>query len=288
MSKQGARLLNALGYKGVKGVVANIGLEQEFFFVPRDAYMKRPDLQLSGRTVMGKMPPRSQEVCDHYMSPPNLSSPALACMQEIQEQCFKLGIPLRTRHREVAPNQYEFAPLYGTVTTQIDQNLMVCQIIEEVAVQYGLAALLQEKPFAGANGSGKHNNWSLATDTGVNILNVGQLAEKSGSTEIFPVVMAALIKAVDENGDLMRMAVATPGNDFRLGACEAPPAIISTYLGNDVTEYLEVRSDATCGSSTFHPLSGPLLISLRTCNRFLYVLWGLVRFTVILSAWSLY
>ncbi len=180
-------------------------------------------------------------------------------MQEIQEQCFKLGIPLRTRHREVAPGQYEFAPLYGTVTTQIDQNLMVCQIIEEVAVQYGLAALLQEKPFQGANGSGKHNNWSLCTDTGVNILNVGQLAAKSGSTEIFPVIMAAIVKAVDENGDLLRMAVATPGNDFRLGACEAPPAIISTYLGNDVTEYLEVSWCAresqgkrlfVCGAST--------------------------------------
>jgi glutamine synthetase len=117
---------------------------------------------------------------------------------------------------------------------------MVCQIIEEVAVQYGLAALLQEKPFQGANGSGKHNNWSLCTDAGVNILNVGQLAAKSGSTEIFPVIMAAIVKAVDENGDLLRMAVATPGNDFRLGACEAPPAIISTYLGNDVTEYLQV------------------------------------------------
>jgi glutamine synthetase len=159
-------------------------------------------------------------------------------MQEIQEQCFKMGIPLKTRHREVAPNQYEFAPMYGTVTTQIDQNLMVMQIAEEVAAQYGLACLMQEKPFQGVNGSGKHNNWSIGTTDGTNLLNVGQIAKNSGSTEIFPVVMAAIIKAVNENGDLMRMAIATPGNDFRLGACEAPPAIISTYLGDDCTKYL--------------------------------------------------
>ena len=128
------------------------------------------------------------------MAPPSLTSPALACMQEIQQQCFKMGIPLRTRHREVAPNQYEFAPLYGTVTTQIDQNLMVMQVIEEVATSYGLAALLQEKPFQGVNGSGKHNNWSIATDDGTNLLNVGQLAKKTGSAEIFPVIMAAIVK----------------------------------------------------------------------------------------------
>lgn len=172
-------------------------------------------------------------------APPNLTSPALACMQEIQAQCFKMGIPLKTRHREVAPNQYEFAPMFGTVTTQVDQNLMVMQIIEEVAASYGLAALLQEKPFAGVNGSGKHNNWSIATDDGTNLLNVGQLAANSGNPEIFPIVMAAIVKGVKEHGDLMRMAIANPGNDFRLGACEAPPAIVSTYLGEDMTRFLE-------------------------------------------------
>lgn len=146
LSREGVRLLRLLGFN-VNSVRSNIGLEQEFFFVPRDAYNRRPDLQLSGRTVIGKMPPRGQELGDHYMAPPSLASPALPCMQEIQLQCFKLGIPLRTRHREVAPNQYEFAPMYGDSTTQIDQNLMVMQIIEEVAADYGLAALFQEKPF---------------------------------------------------------------------------------------------------------------------------------------------
>jgi len=238
MSREGTRLLKLMGYN-VNSLQSNIGLEQEFFFVPRAHFNRRPDLQLAGRTVIGRMPPRGQELSDHYMAPPSLTSPALACMQDVQEQCFKLGIPLRTRHREVAPNQYEFAPLFGNVTTQIDQNLMVMQILEETAGSYGLVALLQEKPFAGVNGSGKHNNWSIGTDAGVNLLNVGQLAKSAGNDQIFPVIMAAIVKAVNDNGDLMRMAIASPGNDFRLGACEAPPAIISAYLGDDMTRYLE-------------------------------------------------
>merc|ERR1719440_2080991 len=146
---------------------------------------------------------------------------------------------MRTRHREVAPNQYENAPFFGTATTQIDQNLMFMQIAEEVSARHGLACLMHEKPFAGINGSVKHNNISLGTTEGVNLLNVGQLQKASGSSEIFPVLMAGIISAVDLHGDLMRMAIASPGNDFRLGACEAPPAIVSTYLGDDITAYLE-------------------------------------------------
>ncbi|KAJ8600195.1 hypothetical protein CTAYLR_001984 [Chrysophaeum taylorii] len=238
LNANGTKLLKLLGYE-VSGIQTNIGLEQEFFLIPRDEYMRRLDLQLSGRTVIGADAPRGQEMCDHYMAPLSFSTPALACIQEIQQQCYRLGIPLRTRHREVAPNQFEVAPLFGTATTQIDQNIVVMQIIEEVAAQYGLAALLQEKPFNNINGSGKHNNWSIGTkDTGVNLLNVKQIEQASGSSEIFPVVMAAIISAVDEHGDLMRMAIASPGNDFRLGACEAPPAIISTYLGEDMTTFL--------------------------------------------------
>jgi len=245
LSREGTRLLKLLGFN-VSGVRANIGLEQEVFFIPREAFLKRPDLQFAGRTVIGRMPARGQEMSDHYMAPPSYASPAIDCMKEIQEVCFKMGIPLRTRHREVAPNQYEFAPLYGTVTTQIDQNLIVMQVIEEIAVKYDLAALLHEKPFQGVNGSGKHNNWSIATACGTNLLNVAQVAQNSGSGEIFPVVMAAIIKAVDTHGDLMRMAISAPGNDFRLGACEAPPAIISMYLGADLTEYLEAYK---CGKA---------------------------------------
>jgi len=186
---------------------------------------------------MGRCAPRDQEMCDHYMGPPN--PVALACMQEIQHECMLMGIPLRTRHREVAPNQYEFAPHFGLATTQIDQNLMVMQIAEEVAARHGLACLNQEKPFSGINGSGKHNNFSLGTDTGVNLLHPGQLREASGSPMAFIAVMSAIVSAVDKHGDLMRCAIASPGNDFRLGACEAPPAIVSMYLGGDMSAYLK-------------------------------------------------
>lgn len=241
LNKQATRLLKHLGLDVTKkgGVKTNIGLEQEIFLIPRDQYYRRPDLQFTGRTVIGKDAPRGQEMCDHYMAPLSSATPALACMQEIQEECWKIGIPLKTRHREVAPNQFEFAPLFGTNTTQIDQNLMVMQIIEEVAPRHGLTALLQEKPFNNVNGSGKHNNWSIATGDGVQLLLPKAINEATNNIHAFPIIMSAIVAAVDEHGDLLRMAIASPGNDFRLGACEAPPAIVSTYLGEDMTFYLE-------------------------------------------------
>lgn len=238
LDKNGSRLLKLLGLDTKSGVQTNIGLEQEIFLIPRDAYYRRPDLQMTGRTIIGKDAPRGQEMCDHYMAPLSSATSALACMQEIQDECWRIGIPLKTRHREVAPNQFEFAPLFGSNTTQIDQNVMVMQIIEEVAAKHGLAALLQEKPFNNINGSGKHNNWSIATRDGVNILDPEELTAATKNDAAFPIVMAAIIAAVDEHGDLMRMAISNPGNDFRLGACEAPPAIVSTYLGDDMTNYL--------------------------------------------------
>lgn len=245
LNKQGSRLLKHLGLDPAEegGLVANIGLEQEIFLISRDQYYRRPDLQFTGRTVIGKDAPRGQEMCDHYMAPLSSATPALACMQEIQEECWKLGIPLKTRHREVAPNQFEFAPLFGSNTTQIDQNLMVMQIIEEVAPRHGLTALLQEKPFNNVNGSGKHNNWSIATKSGTQLLLPKAINAATKNDYAFPVIMAAIVAAVDEHGDLMRMAISSPGNDFRLGACEAPPAIVSTYLGEDMTFYLEHFKD---------------------------------------------
>lgn len=239
LDKEGSRLFSLLGLDTSTGIQANIGLEQEIFLIPRSEYYRRPDLQMTGRTIMGKNAPRGQEMCDHYMAPLSSATAALACMQEIQDECWRMGIPLKTRHREVAPNQFEFAPLYGTNTTQIDQNVMVMQVIEETAAKHGLAALLQEKPFNDINGSGKHNNWSIATRSGVNVLDPCAVIAATGNDHAFPVIMAAIIAAVDEHGDLMRMAIASPGNDFRLGACEAPPAIVSTYLGDDMTAYLE-------------------------------------------------
>merc|ERR1719469_1841721 len=198
---------------------------------------RRPGLQFAGRTVMGKDAARGQEMSDHYMGPPNPN--ALECMQEIQRECMLMGIPLRTRHREVAPNQYEFAPFFGTATTQIDQNLMVMQISEEVAARHGLTCLNHEKPFNNVNGSGKHHNFSLGTNTGLNLLNAKQLAKASGSPMPFIALMSAIVSAIDKHGDLMLSAIASPGNEFRLGMGEAPPAIMSTYFGEDVTKYLE-------------------------------------------------
>ncbi|KAK3268147.1 hypothetical protein CYMTET_23333 [Cymbomonas tetramitiformis] len=244
MSNSGTRLFKNLGVE-VAGLVNNIGLEQELFLIPREEYFRRTDLQLTGRTIMGKSAPRGQEGCDHYMGPINTSGPALACMKEIQQECYKVGIPLITRHREVAPNQYEFAPLFGHVVGQVDQNLMVMQIMEEVAAKHGLAALLQEKPFAGVNGSGKHNNWSLSTACGTQLLNPTDLTAAFGKPELFPIVMSCIVAGIDKYGDLMRMAIAAPGNDFRLGGMEAPPAVISTYLGDDMTTYLNAFLEGT-------------------------------------------
>jgi glutamine synthetase len=175
---------------------------------------------------------------DHYMAPLTSSTAALQCMQAIQEECYRVGIPLKTRHREVAPNQYECAPLFGDCRVQTDQNLVVMQIIEETAARFGLAALLHEKPFSGINGSGKHNNWSFATKEGMQLLNPEQVLEKTGNADLFAVTMAAVVRGVDKYGDLMRLAIASPGNDFRLGAMEAPPAVMSTYLGPSLTDYL--------------------------------------------------
>jgi len=264
VSEHGSRLLKHLGYDAAAegGLKANVGLEQEIFLIPREEYLRRPDLQFTGRTVMGKLPARDQELCDHYMAPLSTHTPALACMQEIQDECFKVGIPLKTRHREVAPGQFEFAPLYGINTVQIDQNLVVMQIIEEVAAKHGLAALLQEKPFDGINGSGKHNNWSLSTATNVPLFLAGPINKATGNDLAFPVIMAAVVAALDAHGDLMRMSIASPGNDFRLGAMEAPPAIISTYLGEDLTKYLEAFKNGD--SSAYVPGKKDLDIGVKS------------------------
>ena len=250
VSKAGVRLLGLLGYN-CKRVMPNIGLEQEFFLVPREAYYKRTDLQLSGRTVMGMDAPRGQELSDHYMAP--LNPIALECMKEMQHECFKMGIPLNTRHREVAPNQYECAPYFGVASAQIDENLMVMELMEEIAAKHGLACLLNEKPFKGINGSGKHNNFSLGTDDGKNLFNGPQITKATGKEETFPVIMAAVVQAVHNYADLMRMSIASPGNDFRLGAMEAPPAIISTYLGEALTNFLEQVKDKGTAPGLYDP-----------------------------------
>lgn len=188
LSSQGARLFKLLGHD-ITGLITNIGLEQELFFVPSEYYYKRPDLQMCGRTILGASPALGQEGCTHYMAPLNTTKAAFSCMQEIQQQCYMMGIPLRTRHREVAPNQYEFAPLFGHVFEQTDNNLMVMQICEEVAPKHGLRAIFNEKPFQAVNGSGKHNNWSISTKCGAQLLNPGDLTSKmKNDVKVFPIV----------------------------------------------------------------------------------------------------
>ena len=238
LSNQGCRMLKALGVDS-KGLICNIGLEQEFFLVPRESYYARPDLQYAGRTLLGAPPARGQEMSDHYMAPTSQSTAALACLQEVQEECFRLGIPLKTRHREVAPGQYELVPLFGDCRVESDRNLILMQIIEETAAKFGLSALLNEKPFDGINGSGKHNNWSFATVEGLQLLNPSQAFQKTGSPHVFPAAIAAVVRGVHKYGDLMRQSIATPGNDFRLGGMEAPPVVISTYLGTSLADYLQ-------------------------------------------------
>ena len=263
LDKQTKRMLKAMKYDvGDASVYANIGLEQEIFLVPRHAFYRRPDLQFTGRTITGAMPPRGQEMSDHYMAPISRATAAFECMRQIQQECFKLGIPLKTRHREVAPNQYEFAPMFGNAINQVDQNLMIMQIIEEVASEHGLAGLLQEKPFAGINGSGKHNNWSIGTSDGLNLMNPKQVNSVTGNPEIFPLVMSAMVSAIDKHGDLMRLAIASPGNDFRLGAMEAPPAVMSTYLGPSLTEFLNTVKEGTLGE--YAPAKKPLKFGTDT------------------------
>jgi len=268
MSKHGGRLLKCLGMASAEdhGLKANIGLEQELFFISREQFFRRPDLQFCGRTVMGRVPPRDQEMCDHYMGALSTATPALACMKEIQDECFKMGIPLKTRHREVAPNQFEFAPEYGINTVQIDQNLTVMQVIEEVAAKHKLAALLQEKPFDGINGSGKHNNWSIATGNDIPLFLPGPICKATGNDMAFAIIMAAVVSAIDEHGDLMRMAIASPGNDFRLGAMEAPPAIMSTYLGEDMTSYLQAFRDGDM--SAYAPEMGEIDVGVKHIQPF--------------------
>ena len=265
VSKAGTRLLGLLGYE-CKAVVPNIGLEQEFFLVPREAFYKRLDLQLSGRTVMGAQAARGQELSDHYMAP--LNPVALACMKEMQHECFKMGIPLNTRHREVAPNQYECAPYFGIATAQIDENLMVMELMEEIAAKHGLTCLLHEKPFKGINGSGKHNNFSLGTDAGINLFNGPQLTKESGKMETFPVVMSAVVQAVHNYADLMRMSIAAPGNDFRLGAMEAPPAIISTYLGEALTNFLQEVKEKGTAPGMYDPAKTTVNLGVPTIAPF--------------------
>ena len=234
LSKQALRILRLFGNDTAKRVVSSVGPEQEYFLVTREMYEKRPDLRFTGRTLFGTKPPKGQELDDHYFGV--IKPGVTAYMEDLNEELWKLGILAKTEHNEVAPAQHELAPIYTTTNVATDHNQITMEIMQKVAAKHGLVCLLHEKPFAGVNGSGKHNNWSIATDSGQNLLSPGETPYENAQFLLF---LCAVIKAVDDYQDLLRIAVATAGNDHRLGANEAPPAVISMFLGDELNAVLE-------------------------------------------------
>lgn len=228
------RVIKALGNKTSKSVGATVGAEQEYFLVDREYFDQRSDLMLAGRTVLGAAPSKGQEMNDHYFG--KIKERVSAFMRELDFELWKLGVPSKTKHLEVAPNQFELAVVFSAVNQAADQNQLVMETMEKVATRHGLAALLAEKPFAGVNGSGKHNNWSLATNDGINLLEPGDNPKDNAQ---FLVFLTAIIEAVDRYQDLLRMSAAKAGNDHRLGGHEAPPAIISVFLGDQLSDILD-------------------------------------------------
>jgi len=234
LNKQALRILRLFGNDNVKRVISAVGPEQEYFLVTKEMYEQRPDLRFTGRTLFGAKPPKGQEMDDHYFGA--IKPSVAAFMEELNDELWKLGILAKTEHNEVAPAQHELAPIYTTANIATDHNQLTMEIMQKVAIKHGLVCLLHEKPFVGVNGSGKHNNWSLITDAGQNLLSPGATPYENAQFLLF---LCAVIKAVDEYQDLLRISVATAGNDHRLGANEAPPAIVSIFLGDELNDVLE-------------------------------------------------
>ena len=240
LNKQAMRILKLFGNKDVKCVKTFVGPEQEYFLIDKDMYERRKDLMFTGRTLFGAKPPKGQEMDDHYFGA--IKPRVAAYMAELNEELWKLGILAKTEHNEVAPSQHELAPIYTTGNIATDHNQLTMEIMQKVASRHNLVCLLHEKPFAGVNGSGKHNNWSIATDTGINLLTPGETPYENAQFLLF---LCAVIQAVDDYADLLRLSVATAGNDHRLGANEAPPAVVSMFLGDELTAVLDaIEADA--------------------------------------------
>jgi len=238
LKKQALRIVKLFGHDEIINIYPTVGPEQEYFLIDRALFEKRKDLKYTGRTLIGARPPKGQELDDHYFG--NLRPRVSAYMQDLDKELWKLGIYSKTRHNEVSPSQHEMAPVYTTTNIACDHNQLTMEIMKKVADKHGLTCLLHEKPFAGLNGSGKHNNFSLSTDKGTNLLEPGDNPKDNAQFLLF---LVAIIKAVDEYQDLLRASVASPGNDHRLGANEAPPAIVSMFIGSDLLEILEAIAD---------------------------------------------
>ena len=234
LNRQALRILRLFGNETAKRVLSAVGPEQEYFLITREMYEQRPDLKFTGRTLFGAKPPKGQEMDDHYFGV--IKPKVAAFMEELNQELWELGILAKTEHNEVAPAQHELAPIYTTTNIATDHNQLTMEIMQKVAARHGLVCLLHEKPFAGVNGSGKHNNWSISTDTGTNLLSPGETPYENAQFLLF---LCAVIKAVDDYQDLLRLSVATAGNDHRLGANEAPPAVVSMFLGDELNGILE-------------------------------------------------
>ena len=256
VSRQAVRICRLFGDNLTQRVTTSVGPEQEYFIVDRETYLKRKDLIFTGRTLFGAMPPKGQEMEDHYFGA--IKERVSNYMKDLDIELWKLGIPAKTEHNEAAPAQHELAPIYNTTNVATDENMLVMNVMKKVALRHGLVCLLHEKPFAGVNGSGKHNNWSLTTDTGHNLLEPGRDPQKNW---MFLLVLAAMMKAVDEHAGLLRMSAANPGNDHRLGANEAPPAIISMFLGDQLTAVVD---HIICGSEETVPSASIMRVGVST------------------------
>jgi glutamine synthetase len=245
LGKEALRVLRAIGNTSTKRVFTTVGPEQEYFLIDRAFYYRRPDLLLTGRTVFGSMPAKGQEMEDHYFGA--IKERVADFMRELNYELWKVGIPAKTQHNEVAPNQFEIAPIYSNTAAAVDANQIVMETLHTVARRHGLEALLHEKPFAGVNGSGKHNNWSMATDDGINLFDPGENPESNARFLLFA---TAVVEAVDRYALLLRSSVATSGNEHRLGANEAPPAIVSIFFGGPLTEIFDNIADGKAGKHT--------------------------------------
>ncbi|MCR5692324.1 MAG: glutamine synthetase III [Eubacterium sp.] len=240
LDKQAVRIVKLFGHDDVKRVITTVGPEQEYFLIDSEMYDKRPDLIYTGRTLFGQKPPKGQELDDHYFG--TIKQRVSEYMKDLDEELWKLGVLAKTKHNEVAPAQHELAPIFSTTNIATDHNQLTMELMKTVAKRHGMTCLLHEKPFAGVNGSGKHNNWSISTDTGINLLEPGATPSQNAQFILF---LTAVIKAVDEYQELLRVSVASAGNDHRLGANEAPPAIISVFLGDELEGIVESIVDGT-------------------------------------------